>query len=180
MRGLLWVGVAIAFFALLVSMMREDGGTRPAGTPVAPAAQPFVQPPQFEAVLYVTASSLNLRESPSTSGRVLATLPANTLVQAGERRNGWVMVMAAGRIGWVSGDYLGSSPVQVIAPPPVQAPVQTLTRQPSQQANVSCSPRRTCGQIGSCAEARAYLAQCSWGYRLDGDSDGVPCESICP
>ena len=43
----------------------------------------------------------------------------------------------------------------------------------------SCSPRKTCGRIGSCAEANWYLENCSWGYRLDGDSDGVPCEAIC-
>ncbi|MBF0679596.1 MAG: excalibur calcium-binding domain-containing protein [Devosia sp.] len=43
----------------------------------------------------------------------------------------------------------------------------------------SCQPRKTCGRIGSCQEARWYLHNCSWGGRLDGDSDGVPCESIC-
>lgn len=43
----------------------------------------------------------------------------------------------------------------------------------------SCQPRKTCGRIGSCQEARWYLQNCSWGGRLDGDSDGVPCESIC-
>ncbi|MBV0892886.1 thermonuclease family protein [Paracoccus sp. Z118] len=47
------------------------------------------------------------------------------------------------------------------------------------QRSYSCSPRRTCSQIGSCQEARWYLDNCSWGGRLDGDSDGVPCESIC-
>ena len=43
----------------------------------------------------------------------------------------------------------------------------------------SCSPRRTCSQISSCAEARWYRSNCSWGGRLDGDSDGIPCENIC-
>lgn len=43
----------------------------------------------------------------------------------------------------------------------------------------SCQPRKTCGQINSCAEARHYLENCSWGGRLDRDSDGIPCESIC-
>lgn len=43
----------------------------------------------------------------------------------------------------------------------------------------SCSPRRTCGQIGSCEEAHWYLENCSWGGRLDRDGDGRPCESIC-
>lgn len=46
-------------------------------------------------------------------------------------------------------------------------------------AQVSCQPRRTCGQIGSCEEARWYLYNCSWGGRLDGDSDGAPCEQLC-
>lgn len=47
------------------------------------------------------------------------------------------------------------------------------------QRSYSCSPRRTCSQIGSCQEARWYLANCSWGGRLDRDNDGIPCESIC-
>ena len=45
--------------------------------------------------------------------------------------------------------------------------------------NWSCSPRRTCSQIGSCAEARWYLQNCPWGGKLDRDNDGIPCESIC-
>ncbi len=42
----------------------------------------------------------------------------------------------------------------------------------------NCSPRKTCGQMISCAEARYHLAQCGNG-RLDRDNDGVPCEAIC-
>ncbi|MTH62659.1 hypothetical protein GL284_00070 [Paracoccus sp. DK608] len=43
----------------------------------------------------------------------------------------------------------------------------------------SCSPRKTCGAIGSCEEAIWYLNNCGWGGKLDRDSDGVPCESMC-
>lgn len=43
----------------------------------------------------------------------------------------------------------------------------------------SCQPRKTCGRIGSCDEARWYLNNCSWGGKLDRDGDGIPCESIC-
>ncbi len=46
-------------------------------------------------------------------------------------------------------------------------------------ANWSCNPRKTCGRIHSCDEAYWYYYNCSWGGRLDGDNDGVPCESIC-
>ncbi|WP_082582547.1 excalibur calcium-binding domain-containing protein [Mesorhizobium sp. Root172] len=43
----------------------------------------------------------------------------------------------------------------------------------------SCQPRLTCSQISSCDEARWYLENCSWGGKLDRDSDGIPCESFC-
>lgn len=43
----------------------------------------------------------------------------------------------------------------------------------------SCQPRKTCGRIYSCEEAQWYLYNCDWGGRLDGDSDGAPCETLC-
>jgi len=43
----------------------------------------------------------------------------------------------------------------------------------------SCQPRRYCSQISSCEEARWYLSNCSWGGKLDRDSDGIPCEGLC-
>ncbi|WP_287182496.1 excalibur calcium-binding domain-containing protein [Mesorhizobium sp.] len=43
----------------------------------------------------------------------------------------------------------------------------------------SCQPRLTCSQISSCDEARWYLESCPWGGKLDRDSDGIPCESVC-
>lgn len=43
----------------------------------------------------------------------------------------------------------------------------------------SCQPKKTCKQIQSCDEARYYLQNCSWGGKLDRDSDGIPCEAIC-
>lgn len=41
-----------------------------------------------------------------------------------------------------------------------------------------CGAKRTCGQMSSCEEAMHYFQQCGLS-RLDGDNDGVPCESIC-
>lgn len=42
----------------------------------------------------------------------------------------------------------------------------------------SCESKRYCREMTSCAEARFYLARCGL-HRLDGDGDGVPCESLC-
>lgn len=45
----------------------------------------------------------------------------------------------------------------------------------------SCSPRKTCSKtVRSCDEAYWLMNNCSWGGRLDGDNDGVPCENLCP
>jgi endonuclease YncB( thermonuclease family) len=45
-------------------------------------------------------------------------------------------------------------------------------------STVSCGAKRYCREMTTCAEARFYLSQCGLS-RLDGDRDGVPCESIC-
>ena len=41
-----------------------------------------------------------------------------------------------------------------------------------------CAGKRTCGEMTDCAEARFYLSKCGL-TRLDGNGDGVPCESLC-
>jgi len=46
------------------------------------------------------------------------------------------------------------------------------------KAAFSCDGRHLCRQMRSCAEARYFLEVCGV-TRLDGDGDGVPCESIC-
>lgn len=44
--------------------------------------------------------------------------------------------------------------------------------------NFSCAGKTTCGQMASCEEATFYLNNCGLS-RLDGDKDGVPCETLC-
>lgn len=59
-------------------------------------------------------------------------------------------------------------------------PKQTdaATHSPHAVDNARCVPRRYCSDMQSCAEAQAWLQQCS-SEALDGDSDGVACESLC-
>ena len=42
----------------------------------------------------------------------------------------------------------------------------------------TCGSKTYCREMRSCDEAMFYLTQCGL-TRLDGDSDGVPCEKIC-
>lgn len=61
-----------------------------------------------------------------------------------------------------------------------QSPANPTIFQPAETAQSwSCSPRKKCGRIRSCEEAEWYLSNCSWGGKLDADSDGAPCETLC-
>jgi endonuclease YncB( thermonuclease family) len=45
-------------------------------------------------------------------------------------------------------------------------------------ANTSCGKKHLCSQMKTCEEAKLYLLAC--GVKtLDGNGDGVPCESLC-
>lgn len=52
------------------------------------------------------------------------------------------------------------------------------TISPAASGGFACAGKTTCGQMSSCAEAQFYLNSCGVS-RLDGDRDGVPCESLC-
>lgn len=55
---------------------------------------------------YVNSSSLNLRELPSHSGRVLTAVPAASRVEALETRGGWHRVRVPEQVGYMSAAYL--------------------------------------------------------------------------
>lgn len=59
-----------------------------------------------------------------------------------------------------------------------QPVAQGVAPQTQTSSSFSCAGKNTCGQMTSCEEARFYLRQCGLS-RLDGDHDGIPCESIC-
>lgn len=55
---------------------------------------------------------------------------------------------------------------------------QRTVSQPETAADTRCGSKRYCREMTSCEEAKFYLRQCGRSS-LDGDKDGVPCESIC-
>ncbi|UJW86821.1 SH3 domain-containing protein [Devosia sp. SL43] len=94
MRKRYWVVLAFLALAGLGNLiggtdMPGQAAVDPAGgSGVVRAEVPAVL--RFDATMYVSASSLNLREVPSTGGSVLTSLPRNTRVRGG----GWVLVSA--------------------------------------------------------------------------------------
>lgn len=60
----------------------------------------------------------------------------------------------------------------------LQQATVTPIQSTSDSSEFTCAGKTTCGQMASCAEAKFYLNSCGVS-RLDGDKDGVPCETLC-
>lgn len=74
-----------------------------------------------------------------------------------------------------STNYVNPQPT----PAPNSNPTPAKTETPTQDSgSFTCAGKHLCGQMTSCAEAKFYLTSC--GVKsLDGDKDGVPCETLC-
>ncbi|EDN68590.1 conserved hypothetical protein, secreted [Beggiatoa sp. PS] len=59
-----------------------------------------------------------------------------------------------------------------------QGQVTTKPEPTEAKPTFSCEPKKTCGKMASCEEAKYHLEQCG-NKRLDRDHDGIPCESLC-
>lgn len=105
-------------------------------SPVAPAAT------QVSATLYVKATSLNVRSSPSTEGAKVGELALGTAVGVLESRGDWIAVATPSGIkGWVHGDYLSTRPVvaEAVAPKPAQVAAPAYNRNDVIRAIISAS-----------------------------------------
>lgn len=111
------------------------------------------------------AVPLARRERPGSRGRS----------QPPSRRRGWFgaglalpLAIAAGVYAYgtfqSSGTMAPDTPPMRAAPQPVAAP------------RFQCAGKTHCSHMTSCEEARFYLNNCP-GTEMDGDRDGVPCES---
>lgn len=97
------------------------GPTKPPPVSAAPVSRPV-------ATRYVTAASLNLRASATTSSAVLARLPKGTKLAVASTSGGWLKVTANGRTGWVSAQYTSTrAPSAPAKPAPAPAPAKAKT-----------------------------------------------------
>lgn len=73
------------------------------------------------------------------------------------------------------------SPSATPTPSFASAVQETATPQsaaPASNSGFVCGTKTKCGEMTSCEEAKFYLNNCGL-TRLDGDKDGIPCESLC-
>ncbi len=176
----------------------------PSRTPVPTAASAYNVNRYSSPQTRYTHGTVNLRNGPGTSYDRVGSVSVNAALQVIGKSGDWYLIRHNGAevfiAGWLTHSSRlvqpsrqqtsGSSSQPAVSQPPqqpAQQPVQqpaTREQQPAQQPaapqqpSFSCSPRKNCGDMSSCAEARFHLTQCGRGA-LDRDKDGVPCESIC-
>ena len=127
--------------------------------------------------MYVTAGSVNCRSGPGTNYGKLSSFSYAETVTVIETRSGWSKTETADC--WIASRFLSENkpePAPIAQRPRYSSPSR-LFEAPTQSGG-SCGAKWKCGQMNSCSEAYHYLNECGLG-RLDGDGDGVPCESIC-
>ena len=62
--------------------------------------------------------------------------------------------------------------------PAARAPASPTAAPTSAASGFTCAGKRYCREMTSCEEAKFYLTQCGVAT-LDGNRDGVPCETLC-
>jgi hypothetical protein len=135
---------------------------------------------QTSLTMYIQSRKVNCRAEPAPQSAVVMKFEYGDAVDTGEGENGWLAVGNGGEDRcWIKASLLGEEkpePVAISVPAPV-APTR-LFEAPAKRSSLSCGGKSVCRQMDSCDQAYHYLNQCGVG-RLDGDGDGVPCESIC-
>lgn len=128
--------------------------------------------------MYVIARKMNCRTDASANGAVVKQFDHGDAVDAGEARNGWLAIgQATEERCWAKASLLSEEQPEPLMVEAAPVPLRAFGA-PALDTGFSCGGKSVCRQMNSCDEAYHYLNQCGVG-RLDGDGDGVPCESIC-
>ena len=127
---------------------------------------------------FVSSNALNCRSDARASAKIVSRFAFGDSVTVRQEKEGWSEIDAAGTPCWMATRYLAETYPIASSEPRSYTPAPRAAVRPKRERRLQCSGKRTCGEMNSCAEANYYLEKCGVS-RLDGDGDGVPCESIC-
>lgn len=61
---------------------------------------------------YINANSVNFREQPDSSGKIISTLSRNNKVEIIEENNGWIKTEYNGNVGYIATKYISDSKIE--------------------------------------------------------------------
>ena len=140
-RGALWSSVLYNGLAGYVKTAYLSFGALPAAQPTAaPTLAPVTG--NLQATVQTTGGSLNLRQSPNGSAKVLTTIPYGARLTVSARGSDWCLVSYGGMSGYVMTRYLSfgnaaAAPTAAASPVTVIVPTQAPYTQAQETAYVS-------------------------------------------
>jgi hypothetical protein len=143
--------VLIGFAILLLSQCgsSEETESSPSQETSQTNSQEDTEPASGDALLYppnetvyVTASSLNGRSKPSTSGEVVMKLPHGSSARVVDRSGEWLKVAAEATTVWVAASHVSSYRPQQLYSPPARR--SSASRGNYFDGNCPCSGSRVC------------------------------------
>jgi hypothetical protein len=171
------------------------------------AVQRVLSPTASRAKTYTVRANANARACPRTTCDIVARLAAGTAVSVlgtttGDSVNGnstWMHIRVQGQEAYVHSSLLtegtprpsSSSSGRSITPqptvpgqqstvPPAQPPVVQPTSAPPASSWNCGGDNYNCGDFSTCSQAKDYFNSCPGDpSKLDGDNDGIPCNSLC-
>lgn len=169
-------GLLVLILVIVFAISKCSGGGD--GTVDQDAARLPERPSGSTEMRFVSSDALNCRSDARTSAKVVSRFAFGDSVTVRQEKDGWSEVDAAGTSCWMASRYLVDAYPMRSREPRSYTPAPRAAVRPKRERGLQCSGKRTCGEMNSCAEANFYLDECGVS-RLDGDGDGVPCESIC-
>ena len=127
----------------------ENGGGRDEATPDTPS-----QKPTATGYLYCTGNGVNIRQSASTSGKILGAAYKGdklSLIQKGEK---WHSILYKGEVAYVSASYCSASPPTTSSPPQVAYDEFVLCTGDS--VNLRASASTSSAVIGSAKKGKYF------------------------
>lgn len=170
-------GLLLLILIIVFAIGKCSGGGDGTADQDKGASLPGTAPGSTE-MRFVSSDALNCRSDARVSAKVVSRFAFGDSVTVRQEKDGWSEVDAAGESCWMASRYLAGSYPTRSREPRSYTPAPRAAVRPKRERRLQCSGKRTCGEMNSCAEANFYLEECGVS-RLDGDGDGVPCESIC-
>ncbi len=121
----------------------------------------------------VSASSLNMRSTPSTSGTKVTSLSSGTQVKILESLDGWYRVEANGKTGYISSQYvsLAQSQSSAVAPPPAAQESNLTGTVSASSLNVRSTPSTSGTKVTSLSSGTQVkiLESLDGWYRIEAN-----------
>ena len=155
-------GLPLVILLFLIFLVRSFAGHRKASEPVTTTeavSSESSAAAELTTEAETTSSSLNVRETPSTSGKLLTTLPAGTVLDFVEKYNDqWTVINYNGTHAYVASQYVTASEVN-----PAERGSASATKSSSQSSAAETEPALGSTASGTTAanETSAQKAQSS-------------------